>query len=49
MEYSVIITSFLNISLHESLSLLFVIILRLFFYRINTFFVLEEPPQKIIP
>jgi hypothetical protein len=51
MEYNAIIPNFLNtrFSQLESLGLVFVIILRIFFCEINTCFALEELSQKIIP
>jgi len=48
-EYSVIICMFLKISLQESLGLVFVIILMIFFWSKITFLAHEELPQKITP
>jgi hypothetical protein len=47
-EYT-IISIFLETSLQESLGLVLVIILIIFFCNINTLWMWEEPPQKIIP
>jgi len=49
LEYNVIIPILLKTSLQESLGLVLVIILIIFFFSINTLLVWEELPQKIIP
>jgi hypothetical protein len=48
-EYNVIISMFLKTSLQESLGLVFVIILIIFFCSKNTLLAWKELPQKIIP
>jgi len=48
-EYNVIISILLKTSLQESLGLVLVIILIIFFWSINTLLAREGLPQKIIP
>ena len=48
-EYNVIISMFLKASLQESLTPVFVMILKIFFCKMNNFLRLGDLPQKIMP
>ena len=47
-EYNVIISMFFKASLQDSLTAVLVMILTIFFCKINNFLTLEDLPQKII-
>jgi len=48
-EYNVIICLFFKASLQDSLTLELVIILTIFFFKINNLLALEDIPPKIMP